>query len=128
MKLLIDIRATKPIYVQIMDEVRRLIAIGDLKPHDLLPSVRQLAAELRLNHNTIAQAFREMEREQIVYARRGHGTFVADRSATEAEQDRLLSEVVERALTDAHRHGIAAERLIEGLREAVANPMHGASQ
>jgi len=128
LKLLIDIRATKPIYVQIMDEVRRLIAIGDLKPNDLLPSVRQLAAELRLNHNTIAQAFRELEREGIAYARRGQGTFVADRSATEAEQERLLSEVVDRALTDAHRHGIAPQRLLEALRKASATSRNGASK
>jgi GntR family transcriptional regulator len=126
LKLLIDNRATKPIYVQIMDEVRRLIAIGDLKPDDLLPSVRQLAADLRLNHNTIAQAFRELERERIVYARRGQGTFVADRSAPEAEQDRLLSEVVDRALTDAHRHGIAPQRLVEALRKASATSIDGA--
>jgi GntR family transcriptional regulator len=126
LKLLIDNRATKPIYVQIMDEVRRLIAIGDLKPDDLLPSVRQLAADLRLNHNTIAQAFRELERERIVYARRGQGTFVADRSAPEAEQDRLLAEVVERALTDAHRHGIAPQRLVEALRKASATSINGA--
>jgi GntR family transcriptional regulator len=128
LKLVIDIRATKPIYVQIMDEVRRLIAIGDLKPHDLLPSVRQLAADLRLNHNTIAQAFRELEREGIAYARRGQGTFVADRSAPEAEQDRLLAEVVDRALTDAHRHGIAAERLAEAIREAAATSRNGGSE
>jgi GntR family transcriptional regulator len=128
LNLLIDIRATKPIYVQIMDEVRRLIAIGDLKPNDLLPSVRQLAADLRLNHNTIAQAFRELEREQIVYARRGQGTFVADRSSTAAEQDRLLAEVVDRALTDAHRHGIAPRKLIEALEKAAAKSMNGATE
>jgi GntR family transcriptional regulator len=128
LKLLIDIRATKPIYVQIMDEVRRLIAIGDLKPNDLLPSVRQLAADLRLNHNTIAQAFRELERERIVYAKRGQGTFVADRSAPEAERDRLLAEVVDRALTDAHRHGIAAQALVEALGKAAANSKNGASE
>ena len=126
MKLLIDTRATKPIYVQIMDEVRRLIAIGDLKPQDMLPSVRQLAADLRLNHNTIVQAYRELEREQVVYARRGQGTFVADRSAPEAERDRLLAEVAERALTDAHRHGIAPEQLIEALRDAAAISRNGA--
>ena len=128
MKLFIDTRATKPIYVQIMDEVRRLIAIGDLKANDLLPSVRQLAAELRLNHNTIAQAFRELERERIVYAKRGQGTFVADRSSTEADQDRLLDEVVDRALTDAHRHGIAPQRLVEALGKAAAKSMNGASE
>jgi GntR family transcriptional regulator len=126
LKLFIDSRASKPIYVQIMDEMRRLIAIGDLKPHDMLPSVRQLAADLRLNHNTIVQAYRELEREQVVYARRGQGTFVADQAAPEAERDRLLAEVVDRAITDAHRHGISAERLVEALREAAANSMNGA--
>jgi GntR family transcriptional regulator len=116
---MIDTRATKPIYVQIMDEVRRLIAIGDLRPHDLLPSVRQLAADLRLNHNTIVQAYRELEREAVVYARRGQGTFVAEASAPEAERGRLLAEVVDRALTDAHRHGIAPTILVEALRRAI---------
>ena len=123
MRLLIDTRASKPIYVQVMDEVRRLVAVGELAPHDMLPSVRQLAAELRLNHNTIVQAYRELEREQVVYARRGQGTFVAEPAASEAERGRRLGEVVQRALTDAHRHGIAPVVLVEALREAV----HGGS-
>ena len=118
MKLSVNSDVNKPLYVQIMDEVRRLVVIGDLKPHDLLPSVRQLAADLRLNHNTIVQAYRELEREQVVYVRRGHGTFVAEQSASEAERDRSLAEVVDRALTDAHRHGIAPDRLIAALRDA----------
>jgi len=125
LQLLIDMRAPKPIYVQIMDEVRRLVAIGDLKPHDLLPSVRQLAADLRLNHNTIVQAYRELEREEFVYTRRGQGTFVAEPSATEAERARLLGEVVGRALIDAHRHGIAPLALIEALREAAGEGSNG---
>src|SRR3954464_14845754 len=108
-----------------MDEVRRLVAIGDLKPGDLLPSVRQLAADLRLNHNTIVQAYRELEREQIVYTRRGQGTFVAEQSASPAERERLLAEVIQRALTDAHRHGIAPERLVEALQIAVETSKRG---
>jgi GntR family transcriptional regulator len=118
LRLLIDTRASKPIYVQVMDEVRRLVAVGELKAHDMLPSVRQLAAELRLNHNTIVQAYRELERDGAVYARRGQGTFVAEPSGTGAERERLLGEVVERALTDAHRHGIAPLALIEALGKA----------
>ena len=125
MDLSIDPKAPKPIYVQIMDEVRRLVVIGELKPHDMLPSVRQLAAELRLNHNTIVQAYRELERERAIYTQRGHGTFVAEQSAPEADRERVLAGVVDRALTDAHRHGIAAETLIEALRKAVAAQPNG---
>lgn len=122
---MIDTRATKPIYVQIMDEVRRLIVLGDLKPNDLLPSVRQLAADLRLNHNTIVQAYRELEREQVVYVRRGHGTFVAEQCAPEDQRERVLAGVVDRALTDAHRNGIGPDMLIEALRKAAAPQTKG---
>lgn len=125
MNLSIDTRGAKPIYVQIMDEVRRLIVIGDLKANDPLPSVRQLAADLKLNHNTIVQAYRELEHEQVVYARRGHGTFVAEQTAPQAQRERVLGEVVDRALTDAHRHGIAPNTLVEALRRAVAARLNG---
>jgi GntR family transcriptional regulator len=101
-----------------MDEVRRLVALG---AHHMLPSARELAADLRLNHNTIVQAYRELEREGAVYAKRGQGTFVAEPSGTEAERARLLGEVARRALTDAHRHGIAPLALIEALREGTVD-------
>ena len=120
MDLSIDARATKPIYVQIMDELRRLIVLGDLKPHDVLPSVRQLAADLKLNHNTIVQAYRELERDGTIYVKRGQGTFVAERAAPEAERERVLAGVVDRAITDAQRHGIAPETLVDALRRAIA--------
>lgn len=118
MQCTIDPRAPKPIYVQIMDEVRRSIVIGELKADDPLPSVRQLAADLRLNHNTVVQAYRELEREAVVYVRRGQGTFVAAQRAPQAQRNRLLAEVADRAITDAHRHGFGREELIEALRGA----------
>ncbi|RYY47767.1 MAG: GntR family transcriptional regulator [Sphingomonadales bacterium] len=113
---MIDPRASRPIYVQIMDEVRRLVVLGELRPDDALPSVRQLAAELKLNHNTIVQAYRELEREEVVYVRRGQGTFIAAQPAP--QRDRVLAEVAERALSDAHRHGIAVDELVTALRAA----------
>lgn len=125
MNLFIDTRATKPIYVQIMDELRRLIVLEDLKPHDVLPSVRQLAADLKLNHNTIVQAYRELERDGTIYVKRGQGTFVAERSAPEAERERVLAEVVDRAFTDAQRHGIAPETLVDALRRTIVANSRG---
>jgi GntR family transcriptional regulator len=108
----------RPIYVQIMDEVRRGLVVGTLRPEDPLPSVRQLAAELRLNPNTVAQAYRELEREGVVHVRRGQGTFVSERTSGEEERRALALDVAERALVDAHRHGLGAEELVDAIREA----------
>ena len=73
----IDPADPRPIYVQITDEIRRGIVLGTLKPDDPLPSVRQLAGRLRVNPNTVQQAYRELERVELIYMRRGQGTFVS---------------------------------------------------
>ena len=108
----------RPIYVQIMDEVRRALVVGSVRPEDPLPSVRQLAADLRLNPNTVAQAYRELEREGVVYVRRGQGTFVAERASPKDERGALARDVAARALLDAHRHGIGVDELIEAIRRS----------
>ena len=118
MLVTIDTADPRPIYVQIMDEVRRALVVGTLAAEDPLPSVRQLAADLRLNPNTVAQAYRELEREGVVYVRRGQGTFVAQRTSAEAERRTLARDVAARALLDAHRHGIDADELVEAIRTA----------
>ena len=116
MNVSINTTDPRPIYVQIMDEVRRALVVGTLRSEDPLPSVRQLAADLRLNPNTVAQAYRELEREGVVYVRRGQGTFVAEGRSVAAERKALAREVAERALLDAHRHGIDAEELVDAIR------------
>lgn len=117
MRVLIDNADARPIYLQIMDEIRRGIVLGTLRSEDALPSVRQLAVELRVNPNTVAQAYRELEREGVVYVRRGQGTFVAPVEADGEDRRSLLRGVAERALLDAHRNGAGAEDLIEAIRE-----------
>jgi len=104
--------------MQIMDEVRRGRVVGALRPGDILPSVRQLAADLGVNPNTVKQAYRELEREGVVHMRRGQGTFASDRAVNGAERKRLLREVAKRALRDAQRHGAAPDELIDSIREA----------
>ena len=118
MQLNIDPRQPRPIYVQIMDEVRRLIVLGELSGDDALPSVRQLAADLRLNPNTIVQAYRELEREGVVYVRRGQGTFVSSQVSVPGERERLISELVDRVIVDARRNGVSLEELSRALADA----------
>jgi GntR family transcriptional regulator len=118
MQVTINPADSRPIYVQIMDEVRRALVVGTLAGEDPLPSVRQLASELRVNPNTVAQAYRELEREGVVYVRRGQGTFVSAAQPAGRERRALIRGVAERALIDAHRHGISAQELIEAIRRA----------
>lgn len=115
--LLVEIRPEDPrsIYVQIMDEVRRAVALGDLEADDPLPSVRELAAELRVNPNTVSQAYRALDDEGVVYVRRGRGTFVAPDAVPDEQRTALARGVAERALRDAHRHGLSAEELVRAV-------------
>ena len=105
MRIAINETDARPIYQQIVDEVRRGVVVGALKAEDPLPSVRQLAADLRLNPNTVQQAYRELEREGLVQMRRGKGTFVADMAdgRTVRERRKVAAAVAEAAVREAHR-------------------------
>ena len=106
----------RPLYLQIVDEVKRAIVLGVVKPDELLPSVRELAAGLRINPNTVQQAYRELERDGVVYVRRGQGTFIAENSGGADERVSLLEGVAERAAREAFRNGLTISELIEALR------------
>jgi GntR family transcriptional regulator len=112
----LDVADERPLYQQIVDEVRRALVLGTLSPEDPLPSVRALAAELRVNPNTVQQAYRELERAGIIYTRRGQGTFVA--SPGGGERELLLRDVADRALKDARRYGIEPDELAEAILRA----------
>lgn len=116
----IDPADTRPIYIQIMDEVRRAVVVGTLVSESPLPSVRQLASELRVNPNTVQQAYRELEREGLIYVRRGLGTFVSETARPESEMTVISEQVADRALRDAYRHGLTTAELIEALKSAAA--------
>lgn len=127
--LLVEIRPEdpRPIYVQIMDEVRRAVALGDLEGDDPLPSVRDLAGDLRVNPNTVSQAYRALDDEGLVYVRRGRGTFVASDAVPEEQREALARDVAERALREAHRHGLGPDELIRAIRRRAA-PGEGAAE
>lgn len=72
----LDLQSGLPIYLQLVEQVKLAIASGVLKTEDKMPSVRQLAMDLRVNPNTISKAYNIMETEKILYTKRGEGTFV----------------------------------------------------
>jgi GntR family transcriptional regulator len=67
-----------PIYIQIMDYIKKKVIIGEIKEGDKLPSVRELSSELKVNPNTISRAYQELEREGFTYTQRGMGTFITE--------------------------------------------------
>jgi GntR family transcriptional regulator len=110
----------RPLYLQIMDEVRRAIVVGTLKAEDPLPSVRELAAELVVNPRTVSQAYQELEREGVVYVQRGQGTFVSPNRRGGDERRKLGREVAKRALLDARRNGLGVEELVTTIQKLAA--------
>ena len=104
MLLSIDPNDSRPVFRQITDEVQRCVAVGVLKPGEPLPGVRSLAAELKVNANTVQHAYRTMEQEGIVYVKRGIGTFIAAGAAKCLRHGRASS-------PDSSRNGRFAKRI-----------------
>lgn len=76
MDIQIDFRSGLPIYVQMVEQIRKLIVSGTLKPGDQLPTVRQLATDLRVNFNTVARAYRILDEAGLISTQHGRGTYV----------------------------------------------------
>ena len=109
----------RPVYRQIADEVHRGVSVGVLKPGEALPAARQLAAELKVNPNTVQHAYRTLVQEGVVETRRGLGAFVTSAPPRDARQKpaRLARQIAERALREAFRHGLLASDLRRALDE-----------
>jgi GntR family transcriptional regulator len=104
-----------PIYLQIANQVKHLVASGRLAPGDEIPPIRVLAHELLVNPNTIARAYLELEREGVVVKRHGSGTYISDSGSPLARKERLkiLSQRVDALLTEARHLEVAPEDLLK---------------
>jgi len=108
MHIQIDPRSSTPLYVQIMEQLRLAVATGVLQPGDQAPRVRELAEHLRVNPNTVARAYRDLQAEGLLVARQGSGTFVSEdaRAIGEREQRRVLQEMLDEAARTAAGLGV----------------------
>ena len=108
----IDARDATPIYAQLERGLRAAIATGRLRPGDQLPTVRQLAVDLRVNANTVARVYAELERAGIIETRRGVGSFISAVGPAQArpagEKTRRLRAFVTRVLAEATAAGFSA--------------------
>jgi GntR family transcriptional regulator len=108
-----------PIYLQIVNAIKFLVASGRLMVGDELPAIRTLAEQLLVNPNTVARAYRELQVAGVVENHRTAGTYVADRGPglSESERKRILSDRVDGLLVEARQLAVPTEHVIDLVRE-----------
>jgi GntR family transcriptional regulator len=112
MQIKIDFRSSQPIYIQIMEQVRQMVATGELKQGDQLPTVRQLAAELRVNFNTVARAYRLLDEADLISTQQGRGTYIWEKPTQETLEllrQQSLESLTNRYLSEAARMDFSPE-------------------
>ena len=122
MRLKLDPTSRDPIYRQLTEQVERLVAGGELVDGDRLPSVRELALELRINPNTVARAYRDLEQEGVVVRQHGRGVFVAPRAPelNDRQRQAVLEGPVDELLLTAWKAGIDLDTVVETVRRRAA--------
>jgi len=123
MPIQIDFRSGIPIYIQIMDQIRQMVATGILKPGDQLPTVRQLAIDLQVNWNTVARAYRLLDEAGLISTQQGRGTFiweVPSEEATRLLHQQTLEGLTRRYLAEAARLGVSTEEIKRFFQQEIA--------
>jgi len=124
MKLHLDPESSVPIYIQIEDSIHSMIAAGQLQPGEQLPTIRELAADIRVNLNTVARAYFELDKEGVITTQRGKGTFVSgvpDQKQIEKKRQKLLHSIILTALEEAHGLGYSVQEIMEAFQEELEN-------
>ncbi len=101
--LTVDTRSGVPIYLQIVEQVKRSVALGVLAPGEQLPTVKQLALDLTVNPNTVGRAYRELERDEVIQTAPGRGSFVRANGTAVSPARAAASDVAAEALAQAVR-------------------------
>jgi GntR family transcriptional regulator len=113
--LTVDPRSGVPIYLQIIEQIKRSVALGVLQDGEQLPTVKQLAIDLTVNPNTVARAYRELEREQVIETAPGRGSFVRANGVTELPKvaAEIGGDALDVALREAKSVGLRREEVRE---------------
>src|SRR5258706_15758040 len=119
MRLQINFKSGMPVYLQVVDQVKAAAASGALQPGEALPSIRPLAEELRVNRNTIAKAYSELESLGVIETLPGKGCFLkANHSPLRKEVRRkLLTEEIDQAIVMAHHLQVPGPEFLELIQE-----------
>lgn len=116
MLIRLDARSRVPIFTQVVEQVKAMVSAGVLKPGDQLPTVRQLAADLRVNFNTVARAYRTLHEEGVLSTQQGRGTYVLEQPLSSLGEQRKvrrarLVELTGQFLEEAMRLGYTSDEV-----------------
>ena len=122
MDIIINVTDGVPIYRQIVNQVKYLVASGLLLPGEELPPIRTLALQLKVTPNTIVKAYDELESSGVVHMRRGSGTFVSEGRPQLAlrERRRIIEQRIDALLAEAHQLNFTADDILRMVRERKA--------
>jgi len=114
MLIQLNFKSGKPVYLQVIDQIKAAAASGAIKPGEALPSIRPLAEELRVNRNTVAKAYGELESQGIIESRHGKGCFLADNHSPLKKDIRrkMLIEEIDQAVVLAHHLQISRKEFL----------------
>ena len=117
----IDPKSSEAVFQQLMREIKSAIAGGSCGPDDALPSVRQMASQVLINPNTVAKAYRELEREDVLYTRQGSGVFVSQNAPDICREEcrANLRQRLRQMIAESRRAGIEDGALRQAFDEAL---------
>jgi GntR family transcriptional regulator len=122
----LDARSGVPTYLQLVGQVKQAILLGYLQPGDQLPTVREVAAELAINPNTVAKAYRELDREGLAAARSGQGTFIQNTTASvDPATYARLRHALRRWVDAAYGAGLDHEQVAAVIASVLEEPAGG---
>jgi GntR family transcriptional regulator len=119
MLLQVDFKSGKPVYLQLVDQIRYAAASGALRAGEPLPSIRPLAEELRVNRNTVAKAYAELESQDVIETIPGKGCFLKepDSQLTKRARQNVLLKEIDEAIVAAHHLGVDEATFLKLVRE-----------
>jgi DNA-binding transcriptional regulator YhcF (GntR family) len=123
MRIELNFKSGKPTYLQITDQVKYAAASGILRAGDQLPSIRDLAEQLRINRNTVSKAYAELEHEGVVETQQGRGVFVTNGTSPfkKRVRDEILIDSIDAAIVQAHHFQVSDDEFIELVRQRLAD-------
>jgi GntR family transcriptional regulator len=119
MHLQIDFKSGKPVYLQLVDQVRHAAASGRLRTGEPLPSIRPLAEELRVNRNTVAKAYAELESQGVIETIPGKGCYLKETNSpfTKSVRDKILTKEIDEAVVAAHHLQVDRDAFLTLVKE-----------